>query len=260
MGSYNSISVIIPALNEEENIENSVENVLESFRKLQINGEVVIVNDGSTDNTENIADRCVEKYPNVQSINHIKPQGVGKAYWDGLKASKGECVTWVPADGENDAFEILRYLPLMNQVDIIIPYVYNKETRSWNRRLLSKVYKAIINLSFGMILNYMNGTVIFRKSILKDVKLKSGGFFFQTELLIKTIKQGYLYAEVPYALSLRDSGQSKALSFKSLCKVMFGYIGMFFSVYLYNSKNTDIHSDSLTWKRKALLSQKASST
>jgi len=257
MENFDSISVIMPALNEEVNIEQAIENVLESFRKLEIDGEVVIVNDGSTDDTENIAEGFVREYPNVQLINHMKSQGIGKAYWDGAKASKGECITWVPADGENDAFEILRYLPLMKQVDIIIPYVYNKETRSWNRRLLSKVYKAIINLSFGMILNYMNGTVIFRKSILQDVKLKSSGFFFQTELLIKTIKQGYLYAEVPYALSSRDSGQSKALSFKSLYKVMFGYIGMFFSVYLSNSRNRNLHIDSLTCKRKALLNSEA---
>ena len=66
------------------------------------------------------------------------------------------------------------------------------------------MYKGIINLSFGMLLNYMNGAAMFRKSILRDYNLQNTGFFFQTELLIKSIKKGYLYAEVPCALKKRE--------------------------------------------------------
>ena len=250
------ISVVMPALNEEANINKTIEDLLNAFRKLKINGEIIVVNDGSTDGTKTITESFMDKYTNIRITNHQEPQGIGNAYWDGVEESNGECITWIPADGENDAFEILRYLPLMDHVDIIVPYVYNKETRSWKRRLLSKTYKAIINLSFGMILNYMNGTVIFRRSILEELDLRSGGFFFQTELLIKTIKKGYLYAEVPYGLNMRASGQSKALSMSSLYKVISGYIGMLFSVYVSGNRERSLSHDSVTLKRRMILEGK----
>ena len=67
----------------------------------------------------------------------------------------------------------------MEHVDIVIPFIYNRNVRSWKRRMLSKFYKGIINLSFGMLLNYMNGTVLYRKSVLQNITLKSSGFFIR---------------------------------------------------------------------------------
>jgi len=245
------ISVVVPALNEEANINKTIEDLLNAFRKLKINGEIIVVNDGSTDGTKTIIKSFMDKYTNIRLINHKEPKGIGKAYWIGAKASRSKALTWVPGDGENDAYEILRYLPLLDHVDIVVPYAYNKEIRGPFRNYLSKLYKGIINLSFGMILNYMNGMVIFRRSILQDVKLNSSGFFFMTELLIKTIKHGYLYAEVPYALKKRGAGDSKALSVNSLIKVIFGYTRMLLSVYFTKNSNKNIHPDSITYLRKS---------
>jgi hypothetical protein len=137
----------------------------------------------------------------------------------------------IPGDGENDAPETLRYLPVMEHVDIVIPFVYNKTVRSWKRRLLSRLYRGIINMTFGLTLNYMNGTVIYRTCILKDVTLKSTGFFYQTELLIKSIRRGYLFAEVPYALSQRGGGASKATTLKSLVRVARNYLAIFRDIH-----------------------------
>src|SRR3989304_5733030 len=202
------ITVIMPVLNEEKNIVKAVENVIESFDRVEISGEIIVMNDGSTDGTGNAVEGLIKKHSFIRLISHDKPEGIGGSFWEGIKKSQGEVVTMVPGDGENDAFEILRYLPLMEQVDVVIPFVYNANVRSLKRRLLSKLYKGIINLSFGMLLNYMNGTVMYRKCALQNITLKSSGFFYQTELLIKSIKSGYLYAEVPCALQQRLGGES----------------------------------------------------
>jgi len=98
----------------------------------------------------------------------------------------------------------------------IIPFIFNAEVRSKGRRLLSSIYRFVINTSFGLNLNYTNGTVIYRRSVLNTVKLNSFGFFYQAELLIKLIRNGYLYAEVPCSLSTRAVGSSKATTFFSL--------------------------------------------
>lgn len=226
-----NISVIMPALNEEPNIQKAIENVVSAFERVGVGGEIVIVNDGSTDETQMRAQELAQKYPFIQIVAHTVPRGIGASFWEGVKIAHGDIVTMLPGDGENDGYEILRYLPLMEHVDVVVPYVYNRNRRSIQRRILSKLYKAIINLSFGMLLNYMNGTVMYRKRVLDTVILKSTGFFFQTELLIKCIRNGYLYAEVPCAIRARGNGLSKALSARSLMAVIRGYMSMIFAVY-----------------------------
>lgn len=248
-----TLSVIMPALNEESCIAAAINEVVKSFQSLNIVGEIVVVNDGSTDRTGEIAKSHANKYPFITIITHDSPAGIGASYWEGVKLATGKIVTLIPGDAENDPYEIFRYIPLMDHVDIVVPFFYNREVRSASRRLLSKVYKAIINLSFGYLLNYMNGTVMYRKSILENVRLKSTGFFFQTELLIKTIRQGYLYAEVPYAIRNRESGRSKAVSLTSLLKVAYGYISTVYYVYITKPGKHQISTDSVTFTRKEQL-------
>lgn len=240
------ISIIMPALNEERNIIGAVENVIETFSKTNISGEIIVINDGSTDRTKEIVEDLIRKYPFIRMISHAKPHGIGASFWEGVKESKGEAVVMLPGDGENDAYEILRYMPLMDNVDIIIPFVYNKMVRTLKRRIVSKLYKAIINISFRMLLNYMNGTVMYRKCILEGADLQATGFFYQTELLIKCIKNGYLYAEIPYALKIRGTGESKAVTLKSLVAVTKGYLAAMSAVYLFHKVTGDIHPDSVT--------------
>lgn len=236
----------MPALNEGKNVAGAVRNIMEAFSRLNISGEIIVINDGSSDDTGEVVEELRERYPFIRLINHSKPHGIGASFWEGVKEARGEMVTMLPGDGENDAFEILRYMPIMDQVDIVIPFVYNKEVRSWKRQMLSKLYKGIINISFGMLLNYMNGTVMYRRCVLGSIDLKAGGFFYQTELLIKCIKNGYMYAEVPYILKKRDAGGSKATTLKSLMGVMRGYLTVMASVYLGKRVNGHISPDSVT--------------
>ncbi|MDH4161431.1 MAG: glycosyltransferase family 2 protein [Nitrospirota bacterium] len=250
MNTY-QITAVMPSLNEEKNLSSAVQNVLDSYQRLGIKGEVLIVNDGSTDGTGRLAEEFKHKDPSIQVIHHAAPQGIGGSFWDGVKAARGEVVVMIPGDGENDAAEILRYLPLMEQVDMVVPYVFNRQVRSWFRRKLSNLYRGIINITFGTTLNYMNGTVLYRKCILDDIELKARGFFYQTELLIKCIRRGYLYAEVPYALLQRAAGRSKATSLRSLKNVMQAYLTLLLEIHIARPSHTAPAVDSRTaarWK------------
>lgn len=243
------VSIIMPALNEEKNIIRAVENAIESCSRARVSGEIIVVNDGSTDRTKEMTEDLIKNHSVIRLINHPNPCGIGASFWDGVKEAKGEIVVMLPGDGENDAYEILRYISQMDNVDVVVPFVYNKMVRTRKRRILSKLYKGIINLSFGMLLNYMNGTVMYRKCILDTVELKAKGFFYQTELLIKCVRKGYLYAEVPYALKTRGTGSSKAVTIKSLVAVVKGYITAVASVY-FSKMNRHIAEDSITAQRR----------
>jgi glycosyltransferase involved in cell wall biosynthesis len=218
------LSIVMPALNEEANIEEAISDCLKALWIKNIEGEIIVVNDGSTDRTGELVEKIMEKENRVRMIRHHSPKGIGASFWEGTDAAKGDVIIMLPGDNENDPQEIMRYYALLKDVDIVIPFVFNKHVRGYFRALLSLIYRFIINTTFRTYLNYTNGTILYRKSILQELDYRSKGFFFQTDILIRAIKKGYLFAEVPYRLGIRDTGESKAMSFPSLFQVIRGYI------------------------------------
>jgi glycosyltransferase involved in cell wall biosynthesis len=248
-----SISVIMPVLNEEQAINSSASNVLAGFRRFALNGELVIVNDGSSDRTGDIAEELAARHECLKVVHHSSNEGIGAAFRAGVKAATGELVVYIPGDGENDAAEIFRYVPLLETVDIVIPYVTNAHLRPWHRRLISSLYHFIMTKSFSIPVKYMNGTVIYRRAILEDVSFKSNGFFYQAELLIKVLRRRYLYAEVPCQLQKkRVAGRSKSVSFPGLITVASGYLDMVKEHYFIKKEQRIISPASVTAKLKGV--------
>jgi glycosyltransferase involved in cell wall biosynthesis len=244
------ISVIMPALNEEESLAGAVANVMEGFEQFSIDGELVIVNDGSSDHTRNIAEGLSSRFDSVRVLNHETPLGIGSAFRDGLHEANGELVIYIPGDGEINAAEIFRYIPLMADVDLVVPYVKNPEIRSWCRRFLSSCYHLIMTGTFCVSLRYLNGTVIYRKVILEGIAIKNAGFFYQAELLIKTLRRGYLYVEVPYVQKQRINGTSKSVTLKALSAVLKGYFSLIGELYFQRSEHPDVAQFSITAQKQ----------
>jgi glycosyltransferase involved in cell wall biosynthesis len=245
------ISIIMPALNEERNIHQAMSNVLTAFDDFRIAGEIVVINDGSRDATARIVREQAEKDPRVRLIEHETPHGVGASFWDGVSKANGQFVCMLPGDNENDPWEILRYCGLLEHVDILVPFVFNKQVRSLFRNALSFVYRFIINTTFLVQFNYTNGTVVYRKKLLEELDFHSEGFFFQTDLLIRLVKRGYLFAEVPYRLYARAHGVSKAVTFPSLMRVVKGYLRLVRDIHFRNPSKTEgtFATNSLTARR-----------
>lgn len=227
------LSIIMPALNEEENIVHAVLKTLRAFKVHEIKGEIIVVNDGSSDGTAKSVERLILDHPNhrIRMIHHARPLGIGAAFRDGMLIASGDVVAFMPGDGENDPGEIMRYINLMDQVDMVVPFVYNKEVRPQSRNLISAVFRMIINLTFGVNFNYTNGTVLYRRVILTSQPNHSRGFFFQTENVVRAVWSGYFFAEVPYRLERRRAGESKALSWKSLSEVIRNYLFLIKEIY-----------------------------
>lgn len=248
MSEY-KVTVIMPALNEEHGLSSGIEDVIASFRTFNIPGELIVVDDGSTDRTGRIADDHKAVYSNMSVIHHKSPNGIGTAFWAGVQKAQGDIVVMIPADGENEASEILRYVPVMDYVDIVVPFIINPEVRNRRRRLLSYLFRQIINITFRVSFTGVTGTVMYRRSILQDIDLRSSGFFYQPELLIKTKRRGYLYAEVPYALAGRKGGHSKSTTFRSLMHVARSYFLTVLDVYFQDEKGKAVFHESVTAER-----------
>lgn len=234
-----SVSIVMPSLNEENNVQNAIKDTLQAFDDLGIDGEIIVINDGSTDGTGGVVEEAMIDSSRVRLINHKTPMGIGTSFRDGVQNAKGDIVTMLPGDNENDPWETLRYWKLLEHVDIVIPFVYNREVRSLFRNALSYLYRFIINTSFLVNFNYTNGTVLYRKPVLDELNGISTGFFFQTDILIRSVKKGYLFAEVPYRLNMRSAGKSKAVSFPSLMKVSGGYLKLIKDIYFRKNNAMD---------------------
>lgn len=254
------VTLIMPALNEEKNIAQAIANGIRSLDTFGIDGEIIVINDGSGDQTAKLVRSAMATYGDrVRLVAHEHPQGIGASFWEGVEAARGESVVLMPGDNENDPNEILRYYKLLSHVDLVIPFVYNKRVRSLFRNFLSLAYRFIINTTFLVYFNYTNGTILYRKSVLQTLTHRSRGFFFQTDILIRLVKSGYLFAEVPYRLNPRKEGLSKAVSFPSLLQVVKGYLRLVKEIYFdRTTKPLDIFSeDSLTAKRREKMARPA---
>jgi len=232
-----SITVIMPALNEEQNVRKAVADLMDAFYDAAYDWEIVLVDDGSSDGTGRIVDEIARQESRVMVIHHTQPCGIGYCFREGIEASRKEVITWLPADGENSPRELLKYLPLMEYVDIVIPFVVNKASRPLGRRILSAIYLSIINLTFRTRFNYTNGNIIYRRDVFGVVKPRSNGFLVHAECLVRAIKAGFTFAEVPVTLNKRIEGDSKALLFRSLLSVVREYIAFFLLFYIWGWRN-----------------------
>lgn len=228
-----NISIIVPCLNEEKKIITTLKSIEKATKDLKIDYEIIVVDDGSTDGTARVVSQYKKKRPKIKLISNSSNQGIGYSFIIGAQKSNKDSVIMIPGDNENDAYESLKFVQLLNHVDIIVPFVLNREIRSINRRLLSSIYRLIINISFGMNLNYSNGTVIYKTKLLKKINLISSGFFYQAELLIRLIRSGHSYCEIPHRINQNSSERkSRATTIKSFINLTVSFCKVFIGVHV----------------------------
>lgn len=242
------LSIIIPCWNEEKTIYSLLAKTFEKLKDKKLKFEVIVINDESSDNTLFEAEKY--KDPRLSIISNKKNLGFGGSFWVGVKAAKGSFILMIPGDGQILIDDMIDVFWLTNHVDVIVPFMMNSFIRSAKRRLISNLYRAVINFSFGLTLNYTNGSVIYRSSILKSIKPFSTSFFFETEILVTIIKSKYLYAEIPIKLNAEDGKSSSAFKLKSIRAVFIDYFKLLYKV-LFEKKNILLRltSDSMTKKR-----------
>lgn len=215
-----SITIIIPAFNEAGNLPGTVADIVPLAQKHFQDYEILIFNDCSSDETGAIADETARKNPKIKVIHNPRNMGLGYNYKTGVQMAAKDYVMMVPGDNEitGASYEGM-FEALKAGKDIVIPYTANMEVRPRMRQIISRVYTFLINFLFGLRVAYFNGTVIHRRSVIQSLRIETDGFAYQAEALIKLIKAGRTFVEVPMYLKQRAYGETKAFNPRNIYRV-----------------------------------------
>ena len=234
-----SLTVILPAYNEEESLETCVNELIIQLDRSIDDYQVIIVDDGSVDNTLNCALKLKQKYQNINVISNIKNSGIGYSYKKALEQVSTTYVTWLPTDGEIRSKELLESFEYINTYHCIITYPVNsKGTRTLFRYWLSKIYQSIFRFLFVSDIYYFNGVTLFRTSILKKIVIDSKGFTFTAESVVKFLSKNKelenLFIQLPINLTPREKGSASAIKLSVLFDVSIFIIKLRYFLFIRN--------------------------
>lgn len=201
-----SISIIIPAYNEEKRILTSIQRIIQYCTSQHWNYEVVIVEDGSTDGTLDVIHDLISKDNRIKLISNNERQGKGRAIKHGVLAAEKKYVSYMDADLSADPSELERLLPFVDEFDIVIgSRILRGElppiNRPFIRSFLSHCYSKLFRIMFRSVSVYdpQCGLKLFKSHVAHTVlsQTETDGFAFDCEVLVKASRFSLKIKEVP---------------------------------------------------------------
>lgn len=186
------ISVVIPCYNEADWIEKTHNRVKKELEKLELDYEIILEQDGSTDGTDKIIKNIAKKHKNTRAFSFKKRRGKGFGLKFCFGKAKGDIIM-MDADLAAGIGVIEKFLKTRG--DIIIATGYERGVNK--RGFLSLLYKSLVLVIFGLNLDYIqSGFKMIRKNVINNLDLEIKSMAFDTELVLKANKQGYKIKEI----------------------------------------------------------------
>jgi glycosyltransferase involved in cell wall biosynthesis len=186
-----SISVFFPCYNEQDNVARTVEQAIAVLKKINADFEVIIVDDGSSDATGQIADEISCKESRVKVVHHHPNLGYGAALQSGFKAATKKFVFFTDGDGQFDISEMPPLLPLMSQFDIVCCYRLNRKDniiRRLNGWAWTKLVCFLLNIK---IRDVDCAFKLYKREIFDNIRMSSMGALINAEILARAVRKGY---------------------------------------------------------------------
>jgi glycosyltransferase involved in cell wall biosynthesis len=217
--SPHSISFVVPALNEETVVKQVVREIWSVVDGYVQTYEIILIDDGSTDRTGDIMEALARELPHMRVLRNRPNIGLGASYQRGVRESKLDYVMMLCGDGGVPASSLPPVLEKVGSADIVIPYMTNlRQIKTPSRYLISRCYTNLLNLISGHRLHYYNGLPVHRRSLLNAVRMTSSGFGFQGEILVKLLKSGCSYVQVP-TLGAEATNKTSVFRIRNLVSV-----------------------------------------
>lgn len=219
MTSLSSLSILIPAYNDEATIDQVMKEAIAVGRHVAKKFEIVVVNDGSNDMTGSRLVSLAKNYKNIRVITHRTNQGYGRTIKELYYAGRNDWLFTIPGDYQIGARELetilIRFPELRDPKfresgkgrDLILGWRVRRND-PMNRLLSSWIYNTMLGLLFHITIHDVNSVRLMRRAILKNIQLTSDSAFVDAELIIRAKQQGFTIAEVPVSHRARSDGAS----------------------------------------------------
>jgi glycosyltransferase involved in cell wall biosynthesis len=210
---FPQVSVIVPCFNERATLGAILERVLAQ----PISKEILVVDDGSTDDSQSIAESFSQREPVVRLLRHSANRGKGAAIRTGVEAARGEIILIQDADLEYDPREYSRLLQPIIDGDADVVYGsrfegYPRRVMLYSHTVANRFITWLSNLTTNLNLTDMGtGYKAFRRDVLQSITLRSDGFGIEAEVTAKIALRGYRIYEVPISYHGRDYWEGKKI-------------------------------------------------
>lgn len=205
------LSVFFPAYYDEKNIGKVVHKAVEVLEDLNLKDyEVTIIEDGSPDKTDEVADELAAQYPKVKVIHHEQNKGYGATLWEGFSTAKFEYVFYTDGDNQFDLEELRKFVALLPFSDMVVGYRKKKQYSPY-RKLTSFVYNVILRYAFDI--DYIDidcAFKIIKTDLFKKIKVNTKDAFIDAEIMIRAELLGYTFTELGVKHLPRVDGVSTA--------------------------------------------------
>ncbi len=196
MAKLKTLSYFCPAYNEEENIEKHVNSILPVLEKVADTYELLIVNNGSTDRTPEIADGLAAQYPGIRVIHHESNRDYGGALKTGFENCKYEFIAYTDSDLQYDFGEIELMIPFFSDNTVIAGIRKNRQDNLY-RKFQSKIFNGLTKMLFDLRVKDINCSFkVIPRKLIEGMKIISRSAFIDAELLIKSLQQGATIKEI----------------------------------------------------------------
>lgn len=223
MSKLPSISLILPAWNEEEYVEKAVDRAIEALGGLGVDYEIVIVDDASTDRTAEICDGLAKRNSRIRVVHHEKNLKLGGALKTGFGATTKDVVVYSDIDLPWDMRELGKALHLMQylEADMISAFRFDRTTEGVKRIAYSFAYNFLVRAVFDIKIKDVNFSFkVVHRRILESIELKSEGSFIDAELVAKAIHLGFRVFQMGVDYFPRTRGVSTLASPSVIVKML----------------------------------------
>lgn len=203
-----SLSVVLPAHNEEIAIANTVNSVLETLAQWMTDFEVIVVDDGSQDSTGAILDSIATTNPHLKVIHHEVNKGYGAALVSGFEAGSKDLAFFMDSDGQFDIRDLERFFPLLSEYDAVLGYRIKRQD-TWMRKLNAWGWKILVRTVFGVRVRDVDCAFkLYTARFFREHRLETRGAMINTEILYKFGRAGYTYTQVGVQHLPRNGGKA----------------------------------------------------
>jgi len=212
-----SLSVVIPAYNEEQYVKESVEINLDILQNSTVDYEVIIVDDGSSDATADIIKQHFSSSHNVKIFVKNRNEGFGGAVRFGIKKASKDYILVVPVDSPLTKDVFNQFIQNIGKGDILLGYRIEKKGYTFRMKLNSVVYHFLISTLFNLKLRDHNWMHLYPSKLFKEdkVSISSKGIFMLAEVLVRAKRLGYTFYEFPVDHQIRTTGVATASTFSA---------------------------------------------